>query len=109
MSSEDDNRENKLSELSDKLDGFQELLEMEQEHIDRFVIELYYLSIHYKDCLEKKVAGVNEAYIKSKKLDIVNLKEEIRLLRKSRNSIMNSIDVINCKLAVTEMSEFDEC
>jgi hypothetical protein len=92
-------RENKI-ELEKELDGLQDELEMNQEEIDHFTIDEYYLSIQYKDYLGKK--DVNAAFLESKKIELEHLKNQIKDLKELRSSIMNSIDDVNCRLAVTE-------
>lgn len=101
---EDIDRENKLKKLEDKLDGLHEQLEMNQEDIDRETIEKYYLTEHYNEYSLKE--DINEDYLKAKKKELENSRNHLTQLQGFRSSIMDSIDRVNCQMAVTEMSEF---
>ena len=100
MSLVEDNMENKIKILTDKLDGDEEQLEMLQEVIDRVVFEYYHLSEHCKEYSKRK--NQNEEYFKSQKLELENLKKHWKELKNERYLLMDSIDITKCKIGVAE-------
>lgn len=100
MSLAEDNMENKIKILTDKLDCDEEQLEMLQEEIDRVVFEHYHLSEHCKEYSKRK--NQNEEYFKSQKLDLENLTKHWKELKKERYLLMDSIDITKCKIGAAE-------